>query len=202
VVAVAGGPAFTFSYAETSELLTAAGADVAVFDPLVDERLPVGARGLVVGGGFPQVHADALAANAPLRAAVAGLTASGGAVAAECAGLLFLATCLDGRPMCGAIDARAEMGPRLHLGYAEAVAASDSVLAVAGTRVHGHEFHRTVTAPEHGPDPAWRWRAHDGTVRTEGFVAGALHASYLHLHWAGVPGIAERFVGACARMAG
>lgn len=201
VVAVAGGPAFTFSYAETAELLTGAGADVAVFDPLVDDALPAGTQGLVVGGGFPEVHADALAANAPLRASVRALVTAGGSVAAECAGLLFLCSSLDGRPMCGAVEASAAMGPRLHLGYAEAVAVADSVLVAAGTRVHGHEFHRTVTTPGFGQPPAadaaWRWRGFDGAIRTEGFVTAALHASYLHLHWAGVPGIADRFVAAC-----
>ncbi|MGH3238962.1 MAG: cobyrinate a,c-diamide synthase, partial [Spirillospora sp.] len=49
VVAVAGGRAFTFSYAEHAELLRAAGADVAVFDPLRDEALPDGAAALVIG---------------------------------------------------------------------------------------------------------------------------------------------------------
>src|SRR5439155_21444075 len=75
VVAVAGGPAFSFSYAETVELLAAAGAEVSTVDPLRDEALPAGTRALVVGGGFPEVYAGQLAANAPLRAAVAGFTA-------------------------------------------------------------------------------------------------------------------------------
>jgi len=70
VIAMAGGPAFTFGYAEHRELLTAAGAQVAVFDPLHDP-LPADAAGLVLPGGFPEEHAEALAANTVLRAAVA-----------------------------------------------------------------------------------------------------------------------------------
>ncbi|MEU3462458.1 cobyrinate a,c-diamide synthase [Streptomyces sp. NPDC006733] len=196
VVAVAGGPAFTFSYAEHAELLTAAGAEVVTFDPLRDERLPDHAAALVIGGGFPEVYAPELSANEPLRKAVAALAESGAPVAAECAGLLYLARELDGRPMCGVLDASARMSERLTLGYREAVAVSDSVLARAGTRVRGHEFHRTVVEPGAGATPAWGVTRPER--RVEGFVHGGVHASYLHVHWAAVPSVARRLVERCS----
>ncbi|MFK3733642.1 cobyrinate a,c-diamide synthase [Streptomyces sp. NPDC088090] len=196
VVAVAGGAAFTFSYAEHGELLRAAGAEVVTFDPLRDESLPEGTSGLVIGGGFPEVYAAELAANEPLRAAVAELAASGAPVAAECAGLLYLARSLDGTPMCGVLDADARMTERLTLGYRDAVAVNDSVLAPAGTRMRGHEFHRTVIEPGAGPLAAWGLRQPE--TRVEGFVRGGVHASYVHTHWAGSPGVAARLVGHCA----
>ncbi|MER5734743.1 cobyrinate a,c-diamide synthase [Streptomyces sp. NPDC002262] len=196
VVAVAGGAAFTFSYAEHAELLRAAGAEVVTFDPLRDETLPEGTSGLVIGGGFPEVYAAELAANEPLRAAVAELAASGAPVAAECAGLLYLARSLDGTPMCGVLDADARMTERLTLGYRDAVAVNDSVLAPAGTRMRGHEFHRTVIEPGAGPLAAWGLRQPE--TRVEGFVRGGVHASYVHTHWAGSPGVAARLVGHCA----
>ncbi|WP_428986523.1 cobyrinate a,c-diamide synthase [Streptomyces camelliae] len=195
VVAVAGGPAFTFSYAEHTELLAAAGADVVTFDPLRDEQLPEGTAGLVIGGGFPEVYAGELAANEPLRKAVAELALGGAPVAAECAGLLYLCRELDGQPMCGVLDATARMTQRLTLGYREAVAVGDSVLAVAGTRMRGHEFHRTVVEPGAGAAPAWGVRA--PVRRVEGFVQQGVHASYLHTHWAAEPGVARRFVERC-----
>ncbi|MGQ4475956.1 cobyrinate a,c-diamide synthase [Streptomyces sp. SAS_276] len=194
-VAVAGGPAFTFSYAEHTELLSAAGAEVVVFDPLRDEQLPDGTRGLVIGGGFPEVYAAELSANEPLRKAVAALAQSGAPVAAECAGLLYLCRELDGMPMCGVLDASGGMSGRLTLGYRDAVALSDSVLAVAGTRMRGHEFHRTVVEPGSGAAPAWGVRAPER--RVEGFVQQGVHASYLHTHWAAEPGVARRFVERC-----
>ncbi|OEJ96787.1 cobyrinate a,c-diamide synthase [Streptomyces thermolilacinus] len=195
VVAVAGGAAFTFSYAEHAELLAAAGADVAAFDPLRDEKLPEGTRGLVIGGGFPEVYAPELSANEALRDAVAALARSGAPVAAECAGLLYLARSLDGKPMCGVLDADARMSERLTLGYRDAVAVSDSPVSAAGTRLRGHEFHRTVIDPGAGTNPAWGLRQPER--RVEGFVVGGVHASYVHTHWAALPGVARRFVEHC-----
>src|SRR5689334_3435294 len=144
VVAVAGGAAFTFGYTEQAELLEAAGARVAPFDPLREEDLPGGTAGLILGGGFPEMHAAGLSANGRLRERVAALAAQGAPVAAECAGLLYLARTLHDRPICGVLDVRAAMTPKLTLGYREAVAVTDSVLARAGDVVHGHEFPRTA----------------------------------------------------------
>ena len=190
-IAVAGGPAFTFGYAENEELLQAAGAEVVRFDPLHDDHLPADTQGVVIGGGFPEMYAAELSANEKLRGELA---AFAGPVYAECAGLLYLARELDGRPMCGVLgDVTATMAPRLTLGYRAAVAVSDSVVARTGERVRGHEFHRTVTDPGHGPTAAWQW----SPSGPEGFVKGPCLASYLHLHWAATPHFARRMVEAC-----
>ena len=155
----------------------------------------------MIGGGFPEIHAEALSANVALRREIVDLVAAGGPIAAECAGLLYLASALDGAPMCGVFDATAQMTKRLTIGYREAVAVSDSPLVAAGTRMRGHEFHRTVCAPSRGEQAAWVWPMPGNgelpTRVTEGFVTGPtsnVHASYLHLHWAGNPDIAARFV--------
>jgi cobyrinic acid a,c-diamide synthase len=200
VVALAGGPAFSFSYAETAELLAGAGAEVVTVDPLRDTALPEGTRALVVGGGFPEVYAAELSANEPLRIAVAALAAVGSPIVAECAGLLWLCRTLDDAPMCGVIDADAAMTPTLTLGYRDAVALTDSPLGEAGTRITGHEFHRTTVHPRSGlllspaAGAAWAWRGAD----PEGFASAGVQASYLHLHWAGRPSIARRVVAAAA----
>jgi cobyrinic acid a,c-diamide synthase len=182
-----GGEAFTFGYAEHVEMLAAGGAEVCTVDPLRDEALPPGADLLVLGGGFPEVYAAELSANRGLRDSVATYD---GRVLAECAGLLYLCQELDGLPMAGVLDARGTMTDRLTLGYRDAVAAADSVLGPAGMRVRGHEFHRTAVTPLSGRSPAWRWG--DGHAAAEGHVGrgGRLHASYLHTHWAGLPGVA------------
>ncbi|MCO1576588.1 cobyrinate a,c-diamide synthase [Crossiella sp. SN42] len=200
VISIAGGAAFTFGYAEHAELLTAAGAEVAVFDPLRAESLPEGTAGLVLPGGFPEQHAEELSANAPLRAAVAALATAGAPVHAECGGLLYLARELDGRPMCGVLPADARMTPKLTLGYRDAVAITDSVLQQAGTRRTAHEFHRTELVPAASDTAAWAWRQ-DGHPRAEGYVLGGVHASYLHTHPAEDPAAIARFVRHCAEFA-
>jgi len=190
-IAVAGGRAFTFGYTEQAELLAAAGAEIVPFDPLVDEALPEGTRGIVIGGGFPEVHAAELSANEPLRDQVAAFE---GPISAECAGLLYLSRRLDGRPMCGLLDVEARMTGTLTLGYRDAVAVRDSSLTRDGERYRGHEFHRTAVEPV--PDrPLFRWRG-----GADGFADGRITASYLHLHWAGSPHLASRFVEACRRV--
>ncbi len=202
VIAVAEGSAFTFSYAEHAELLRAAGACLAPFDPLADEALPPQTSGLVIGGGFPEMYAPDLSANASLRQQVTALVANGAPVVAECAGLLYLARALDGLPMCGAISVDAHMTGQLTLGYRTGAAASDSVLAHQGDQVRGHEFHRTAVKPICGSRPAWRLAdpaVHGGAgARAEGHVSGHMIASYLHLHWARTPSFAARFRAACA----
>jgi cobyrinic acid a,c-diamide synthase len=194
VVAVAGGAAFTFGYAEHAELLTAAGATVAVVDPLRDESLPAGTAGLVLPGGFPECHAEALSANAALRAEIAALARRGAPLQAECGGLLYLCRTMDGRPMCGVLPAEARMSGRLVLGYRDACAPHDSVLHPAGARVTGHEFHRSTVEPP-ASTPAWVWPGGG----PEGFVQGGVHASFLHTHPAAHPAAVARFVHSCVK---
>jgi cobyrinic acid a,c-diamide synthase len=192
IVAMAGGRAFTFRYAETEELLRAAGCDVVTFDPLADEALPDGTSGLYLGGGFPEVHAAGLAANAPLRESLRAAVASGMPTFAECAGLLYLCRTVDGIAMVGAVDADAVMSPRLTLSYRSVVVPTDQLMGVAGTRVTGHEFHRTKLVDAVEPSTA-AWLL-DG--QGHGIGSATLHASYLHTHWAGHPQMAQRFADA------
>jgi cobyrinic acid a,c-diamide synthase len=195
VVALAGGPVFSFRYAETAELLTAAGADVVTFDPVTD-KLPEATAALYLGGGFPELHAEALSANVELRTQVAKAVADGLPVIAECAGLLYLCRELDGHPMTGVLPAGARMTGRLTLGYRTAVAAATTEFFDEGRRVRGHEFHRTTVDLDHDVRPAWHL---PGGV--EGITLPHVHASYLHLHWTATPDVPARLVAAARKYA-
>jgi cobyrinic acid a,c-diamide synthase len=194
VVAMAGGRAFTFRYAETEELLRAAGCEVAGFDPMTDQRLPDGTAAIYLGGGFPEVHARELTDNVMLRRELAAAVADGVPTVAECAGLLYLCSSLDSSPMVGSIGAAAAMTERLTLRYPTMTAATDNLLSRAGELCTGHEFHRTHTDPQRGAVAAWTVEGAD-----VGFAGPTLHASYLHTHWAGHPRLAQRFAEAAAR---
>ncbi|MEU5946256.1 cobyrinate a,c-diamide synthase [Micromonospora sp. NPDC047465] len=197
VVAVAGAAGGSYGHAEATELLRAAGAEVVTVDPLHDEALPAGAAALVVGGGLPESYAEQLSANRRLCIAVAELARTGRPVVAEGAGLLWLARELDGLPMCGVLDAVGTSRDGLVVGYREATALTDGVVAPAGTVVTGHKEHRAVLTPRAGARAAWSW---DGGA-PEGFVWRAVHASQLTVHWAAYPQLAARLVDAAAEAA-
>jgi len=197
-IAVASGPAFSFVYEENLELLRGAGAEISSFDPTSDEALPEGTDALYLGGGFPETYAEALSTKEPLRKEVRAFAESGRPIIAECGGLLYLCRELDGYPMCGVLDAEARMTDRLSLGYREARALASSPLVTEGTSVRGHEFHYSTIEPQAGrlplTSPAWELTGRG----EEGFVAGGVHASYLHTHWAATPEVPRRLVQSAA----
>lgn len=201
-IALAGGPAFTFSYRDNLEALEAAGAELVTFDPLVDAALPEDIDGLVVGGGFPEVYGQSLASNIELLADVRTRVEGGLPTWAECGGLLWLVDQLDGRSMAGVVPANAALGSRLVLGYREAELRTASPIGPAGTRLRGHEFHYSTTSPS-GDAIQLRSRFVD---RPDGFATAALLATYLHVHAGGDPNPFEAFVRTCvnrrARAAG
>jgi cobyrinic acid a,c-diamide synthase len=197
-VAVAGGRAFTFTYTDTLDALAAAGAEVVVFDPLRDQRLPAGVDGLLVGGGFPETYAAELADNRPLLADVGRRVTGGLPTWAECGGLAWLCRELDGHPMAGVVDAAATMGDRLHLGYRVARTATATPLGPAGTELRGHEFHYSTVDP---PGDALQLTSRFAS-RSDGHATPTLVATYLHHHPGGDPSVVANFVAACAAAVG
>jgi len=194
VVAVAGGPAFSFTYPDNLERLAEAGAELVHFDPLVDGRLPERATGLYAGGGFPEVFAAGLAANGPLLDDVRAKVGAGLVTWAECGGLLWLARSLDGHALAGVLPAEGRMTDRLTLGYRRARVRTASPLGPAGTDLRGHEFHYSTLDPA-GDALDWSGRAGGGRC---GFASPTLLASYLHLHLGAAPAPAEAMVAACS----
>jgi cobyrinic acid a,c-diamide synthase len=198
LVAVAAGPAFSFYYPDNLEALRAAGAELVAFDPCVDPVLPAGTSAVLAGGGFPELFAEALAGNRPMLASVSEHHRRGGVIWAECGGLLWLTRSLDGSRMAGIVDADATMSGGRVLGYRAATTAVPSPIGPVGTELRGHEFHYSATDPA---GDALLLTGRHGTSRG-GFATKRLLASYLHVHLAAYPVLAETFVAVAAGLRG
>ena len=203
-IGVARDAAFQFYYEENLAMLRQAGAELVSWSPLADADVP-DVDGLYLGGGYPELHGAALAENAAVRKAVRRFAEAGRPVYAECGGLMFLARSLedlDGRvhPMAGVLPAPVRMKAHgVTLGYAEVTLAADCPLGRAGTVARGQEFHASTLGPvSPAVRRAYTVRAPGGAVRAEGYLVGRTLMSYLHLHFASNPKLANAFVGACA----
>lgn len=201
-LAVARDEPFSFYYQDSLEALERAGAELIFFSPLRDRQLP-DCDGIYLGGGFPEVFAAGLEANYSMRSSIADAASRGLPVYAECGGLVYLCNSVevDGKSyqMVGAIPASASMtATRQALGYVEARALGDNILTDRGGSIRGHEFHwSTVSWPrDTGAYECYSLRHDRGAV--QGFAAGNMLASFVHINFAGNPGAAERFVAACA----
>jgi cobyrinic acid a,c-diamide synthase len=193
-VAVAAGAAFSFTYTDTIDALRAAGCEVMSFDPLHDPALPEDADGVVIGGGFPEVYAEGLAANRRLLTSLREHVVGGLPTWAECGGLLLLCDRLGDHDLAGVVPARATMTERLTLGYRTARSRVGSPIGPAGTILRGHEFHYSVVEP---PGDALILASRWGEA-AEGWATDSMLATYLHYHPGGDPGPVGAFATACA----
>jgi cobyrinic acid a,c-diamide synthase len=196
-IGVARDAAFHFYYEDNLDLLREAGADLVSFSPLADATLPE-VDGLYIGGGYPEEHRAALAANARMREAIRRFP---GLIYAECGGLMFLGDALAGEdgeatPMCGLLPIRTRMTGRLRtLGYREVVTTRATPLGPAGTAFRGHEFHYSELVST-DLAPAYRTKGRGGEG-VEGWARGNVLGSYVHAHFGSNSTLAPALVAAC-----
>jgi len=207
-IGVARDAAFHFYYADNLRRLEALGAELVPFSPMADRALP-DVDGLYLGGGYPELFAAQLAANAPMREAVRAFAEGGAPVYAECGGLMYLTRAIvtsDGarHAMVGLVPAEARMcGGLQALGYVEVETQARTVLGAAGTRFRGHQFRYSELSP--APDPASTQHVYSvrkrrgGETVPEGYRVRNVIASYVHAHWASNPNVPAELVRACAR---
>lgn len=205
---VARDRAFCFTYAENLRLLEAAGARLVFFSPVGDARLPENLDGLYLPGGYPELNASELAANASMLADIRAFCASGRPVYAECGGFMALMRAFHGqdgriRQMAGVFPCTARMGERFAaLGYREARMLLETPLGPAGTLARGHEFHYSFLDALPDVPAAYALSGRKGPLGTpEGFLSGNTLGSYVHLHFASNPDLARNFVASMARQA-
>ena len=199
-VAVARDEAFTFIYPESVMALEDFGAEVIYFSPLNDERLP-DADGYIFSGGYPEIFADSLAANASMLDDVRRVSAEGRPVLAECGGMMYLCRTLrdiNGRTfaMPGVIPFDSYMASRSVMGYMTGRALRDNLLCRKGESVGGHEYHYGRIEPEYqeGSEAFALSRRNRSESKLSGYSCGNVLASWLHVNLWGNPEITEHFL--------
>ncbi|HVG20610.1 MAG TPA: cobyrinate a,c-diamide synthase [Blastocatellia bacterium] len=208
-IGVARDRAFCFYYESNLKLLEQSGATLVTWSPM-DDPLPDGLHGLYFGGGYPELYAARLSANAQARSALAAFIEQGGAVYAECGGLMYLTEAIvdtDGTqyPMVGIFPTRARMRKQLTaIGYVEVEGISTSGQAPLpqGETARGHQFRYSEIDPV--PETVARSyhiksRGSYGAPNREGYVMNNCLASYVHLHFLSNPEFAARWVDGCRR---
>lgn len=186
-IAVADDAAFSFLYPHLAQGWRRAGAELVGFSPLADEAPPEGCDCCWLPGGYPELHAAALAAATRFRAGLARFAATR-PVHGECGGYMVLGRSLTDaagatHAMCGLLDhATSFQTRRLHLGYRQVRLLDAGSLGPAGCRLRGHEFHyATVTEPGQDDPLAEIADATGIALGTAGGRRGRVSGSFFHV---------------------
>lgn len=190
--------AFQFYYPENLEALALGGARVVEFSALTSSELPE-LDGLYIGGGFPETHAEQLAANESLKISLQRAVEKGLPVYAECGGLMYLSHSLaiDDRvfPMAGIlpVDTVLERMPQGH-GYIRVEVNAANPFYPVGTVLTGHEFHYSYVTPLSGAEGRYVFhvvRGHGMDGAHDGLCTANVLGTYVHVHALGTPLWAE-----------
>ncbi|AET68333.1 cobyrinic acid a,c-diamide synthase [Desulfosporosinus orientis DSM 765] len=183
--------AFLFYYQDALDMAERLNSTIIPFSPLHDSALPEGLDGIILGGGFPELHLKSLSENTPFLESLRSYADSGRPIYAECGGYMYLGKSIqdfEGKelPMAGLIPMKAEMTKRLQgIGYRKGVFREDNFLGPRGTTVQGHEFHYSRVVYEKEYSPVYDLFRGDRPDRMEGYAKDNIVASYLHLHFSG-----------------
>lgn len=202
-IGIARNEAFRFYYQENIALLKHLGASLVEFDPIRDQTLPEGVKGLILGGGYPELYAEALSANRSMREAIKKAVMEGMPMLAECGGFLYLHDELETKegtvyPMAGVISGRAyPVGKLSRFGYIELASDGGTPLLPGQETIRGHEFHywestncgRTLLAVKPGGGKSW-----ECVHGKDGFLAG-----FPHLYYPSNPAFLKRWLNLCRK---
>ncbi|MCR5720379.1 MAG: cobyrinate a,c-diamide synthase [Lachnospiraceae bacterium] len=209
VIAVAMDEAFCFYYGENFKLLEKFGARLKYFSPIHDEKIPDGAAGLILGGGYPELFLNELGSNLTMLSSVKNAIERGMPSLAECGGFMYLHKAIldkeqNSYPMVGVIDGECFYTPKpVRFGYMEIkginpITKNKCFCDITG--IKGHEFHY-----------------YDSTCNGECFVAGKPLQSnewtcmigdenklwgFPHFYYGSLKDIAKTFVDRCADFGG
>ncbi|MDO5538484.1 MAG: cobyrinate a,c-diamide synthase [Eubacteriales bacterium] len=185
-IAVARDEAFCFIYEDNLQLLRQMGARLIEFSPIHDKRLPEGIQGLLLYGGYPELHAEKLSENTSMLEDIKQKICAGIPCMAECGGFMYLHNTMEDMEkrewkMAGVIDGRAYRTDKLgRFGYIE-LELSDQEDASEKAKLRGHEFHyfdSTDCGDAYTARKPLRKRSWKCIHRTENLMAGFPHLYY------------------------
>ena len=205
-IGVARDEAFCFYYEDNLDLLRQLGAEILYFSPLHDRKLPEKLQGLLIGGGYPELYAQALSENTGMLQDIRKQIAGGLPYLAECGGFMYLHESMEDMeqkhwPMVGILSGKAFYTGKLgRFGYVELTAEQDQMLGRAGDCIRAHEFHYFDSSDNgnafHAAKPM-RSRGWDCMQAGSSYAAG-----FPHLYYYSNPEFALNFVDTCRRYKG
>lgn len=196
-IAVARDNAFCFYYEDSLDALREMGVELVPFSPLSDSELPQDIQGMYLGGGYPELYAQRLSENAPMRASVKAALERGVPCIAECGGFMYLTESIASYPTVGFIPGKSfDTGKLTRFGYISLKAGHDTLLCTAGGEIRGHEFHHWDSENTGGSFTAVKasgksWKCVHATE--------TLYAGYPHFHFYSNPDFAVSFYNACLK---
>lgn len=204
VIAVAMDEAFCFYYEDNLLMLKENGTEIRYFSPLHDRKLPDVCHGLLIGGGYPELHAETLSQNTAMRMEVKKAAEKGMPIVAECGGFMYLHDTFIGKngirhPMAGVVKAECfNTGKLVRFGYIEMMEKESSFLPEA-ERIKGHEFHYYDSTDNGSSVLAIKpvtGRSYSCVMEGENYWMG-----FPHLYYPSNPAFAKSFVQKAARYA-
>ncbi|MGM9607674.1 MAG: cobyrinate a,c-diamide synthase [Oscillospiraceae bacterium] len=199
-IGVARDKAFCFYYEDSLQALRDMGAELVEFSTLVDERLPENIQGLYLGGGYPELYAEKLSENRPMRDSIRTALERGLPCIAECGGFMYLTQAIAGHPMVGFLPGECfDTGKLRRFGYVTLKARTDNLLCKAGEEIRGHEFHHWDATVPGDCFTAFKstGKSWDCVVATD-----RLYAGYPHFHFYANPAFAKGFYETCLKELG
>ncbi len=200
-IGMAYDQAFCFYYESNLQLLREAGAELVLFSPMTEEKLPDDLQMLILGGGYPELYAQHLAENHSMLESIRAFAAQRQPIYAECGGLIYLTEGIhseDGvlHPLTGILPGVCHMQKKLIMGYRTIRALYENWLFPPETAFRGHEFHYSVwenPRPE-GAFLETRSARTDEPPAVNGYAKNNILASYVHIHFAQNPLLAQNFI--------
>ena len=196
-------PVFQFYYPENFEYLQRMGAELIFIDSFKERGLPSEISGLYIGGGFPEIFADAISANISLKKDVKEAIESGMPVYAECGGLMYLGKEIEWQgkifSMTGVLPIKFKVDTKPHgHGYVVAKVEGENPYFRINDTILGHEFHYSY--PEQielkkGMKTIFKLEKGTGLDgKQDGILYKNLLASYIHIHIFSVKYWGEKFL--------